>query len=572
MKKIFASIVAALMLCVSLAACSTSGLQAGSVINIAETDDLNSFNADNMTSEASLAVNAEVANLINPSFYYTDATGKLIANEEFGSVTVVSKSPLKVAYQLTGKAKWSDGQAVTADDLLLSWLAARNPADSGFDSIRKGSGLKWTTSAPVVSGDKKTLTITYDRAVADWQSALTITAAAHVVAQRAFALSDASAALIRFEQAIETASVADQTLISEQYGKAYLAREASTLPLVTAGAYKVESFSPGSELTLKANTSFNWGQPPTIETVKIKFYSDATAMLAAMQQGDVDIAAPAESGIATNGDLISLAKAASAKYEFAASNDIEAVLLNFASTSAFASDKSDVVKAAAIKDAFLKLIPRAKILTALSADNPVLEAKSWIYANSSNFYAPFVQSNGSAAFDIQNAELAGELLKSANVSTPVDIRVLFDSNNPRAKKEFALLGEYAASAGFNLLDASVKDPRTVFTTGEFDAFITTVPLAGEVSGDPYWFTGSSVTGFADPALDKLLVDYSSKSEALDQIAVLKQVDAELYAAKFGLPLYQVPALLVYSKRIKSIVNAPNGGSATYGYWNWALNG
>ena len=70
----------------------------------------------------------------------------------------------------------------------------------------------------------------------------------------------------------------------------------------------------------------------------------------------------------------------------------------------------------------------------------------------------------------------------------------------------------------------------------------------------------------------MLVDYSSKAEALDQIAVLKQVDAELYAAKFGLPLYQLPALLVYGKRIKTIVGAPNGGSAKYGYWNWALGG
>jgi peptide/nickel transport system substrate-binding protein len=572
LKKFFASIVATILLSVSLSACSPNGIQAGSIINIAETNDFNSFNADNTTSDASLAVNAEISNLINPSFYYTDAAGKLVANEEFGSVTVVSKSPLKVAYQLTGKAKWSDGQALTADDLLLSWLAARNPADSGFDSVRKGSGLKWTTSTPVVSSDKKTLTVTYDRAVADWQTALTITGAAHVVAERAFDISDASAALIRFEQAIATASVADQTLISEQYGKAYLAREAATLPLVTAGAYTVENFSPVTGLTLKANSSFTWGPLPKIETVKIKFFADATAMLAAMQQGEIDICAPAESGIATNSDLISLAKAASAKYQFAASHDIEAVLLNFASTSAFASANTDVVKAAAIKDAFLKLIPRAKILSALSADNPVLESKSWIYANSSNYYAPFVQSNGSAAFDLQNAELAGELLKSANVSTPVDVRVLFDSNNPRAKKEFTLLGEYATAAGFNLIDASAKDPRTVFTTGEYDAFITTVPLAGEAGGDPYWFTGSSVTGFADPNLDKLLVDYSSKAEALDQIAVLKQVDAELYAAKFGLPLYQLPALLVYGKRIKTIVGAPNGGSATYGYWNWALGG
>jgi peptide/nickel transport system substrate-binding protein len=570
LKKFFAVVIAAIFLTTQLTSCSSTGLQAGSVINIAETDDFNSFNADNITNEASLAVNAEVSRLINPSFYYTDASGALVANEKFGSVTLISKSPFKVTYALTGEAKWSDGVAVSAYDLMLSWLAARNPADAGFDTIRSASGLKFTSVAPTMSSDKKSLTITYDHAVADWQTALTITAAAHVVAEKAFGVTDAAEALTRFGMALEN-SIADQSLISEQYGKVYLAREATTLPLVTAGAYKVESLSDTDGLKLKANPAYTWGPTPTIETVNIRFYADSTAMLAAMQQGEVDICTPQESGIATNSDLIGLAKAASAKYEFAASHNIEAVLLNFASMSAFSNENTDVVKAAALKDAFLKLIPRAKILTALSADNPVIEAKSWIYSNASSYYAPFVESNGSTEFAIQNAEAAAELLKSANVRTPVDIRVLFDSNNPRAKNEFALLGQYAYKVGFNLIDVSVADPRTVFSTGEFDAYITTVPLAGEAGGNPYWFT-AAVTGFADPALDALLVDYSARVETLDQIAVLKKIDAELYGAKFGLPLYQLPSLLVYSKRVKAIVGAPNGGSATYGYWNWALNG
>lgn len=149
---------------------------------------------------------------------------------------------------------------------------------------------------------------------------------------------------------------------------------------------------------------------------------------------------------------------------------------------------------------------------------------------------------------------------------------MFDSNNPRAKQEFALLSQYANSVGFNLVDVSVKDPRTVSATGEFDVLITTVALAGETAGDPYWFTGGSTTAFEDAELDQLLIDYSSKSETLDQIAGLKAIDARLYAAQFGLPLYQVPALLVYGKRIKTVVSAPYGGTATYGYWNWALNG
>ena len=569
MKRFFLFVLGALMLTPALVACTPTSLQQGSVLNIGLTNDFNSLNADNVTGEASLAVNEEISKLTNPSFFFTDAAGVLVPNENFGSVEVVSESPFRVRYALTGKAKWSDGVALSARDLMLSWLAARNPADAGFNTVRAGSGLRFTTSVPVVSADGKAIEITFDRAVADWQTAITVTAAAHVVAQRAFDAESIESAWARFDEAISSANVADQSLLSNQYAQVYLAR-GSLLEIakVSAGPYLVKEFQPGQLLSLTVNPDFAWGPAPKIETLNIKFFSDSTAILSAIQDGQVDIAAPQESGIASNADLISLTKVAGARFEFAASTAIEAVLLNFAEGSVFSDSTSP--DAASLRDAFLKLVPRAKILTALSADNPVIEARSWIYANSSNYYAPFIQSNGSHDYLVQDAERAQELVEQSDAQTPVDVRVLFDANNPRAKKEWQLLGEYASSAGFNLIDVSSKDPRTVFTAGGFDAFITTVKLAAELNGDPYWFTGNSVGKFSSTKIDALLSKYAAETKPLDQISVLKDIDAELYAAKFGLPLYQVPSLLVYGERVASVVKAPYGASATYGYWNWSI--
>ena len=572
MKKLLVTFLVSLIIASGLTACAPTGLQVGSQISIALTNDFNSTNADNVTNDAAFTVNREISALLNPSFFHMDEAGSLVANDGFGTVTVLSKNPLKVEYALSGNAKWSDGVAVSADDLLLSWLAARNPLEAGFESVRRGSGLKWTTSVPIVSADKKSLTITYDRAVADWQDDLTINAAAHLVAMNAFSMTDSVQALARFEKSVQTGNLEDQRLLATQYSDLYSAKSKTELLTVTAGPYGVSAFVAGQSLTLKANRDFNWGPTPTVETINIKFYADATAMLAAMEAGEIDICAPAESGIASNTDLVSLANSAGAKYEFSASNYIEAILLNFSEQSIFQTISSDVDMQHTLRNAFLKMVPRAKILKALSADNPVLEAKSWFYSNGSNYYTPFIQSNGSADYLIQNAEAAQELLDAANFNLPVDIRVLFDSNNPRAKQEFTLLTQYANSVGFNLIDVSAKDPRTVSATGEFDVFITTVSLAGESAGDPYWFTGGGVTSFEDAELDQLLVDYSSRSEIIDQISILKSIDARVYASKFGLPLYQVPALLVYGKRVKTVVSAPYGGTATYGYWNWALNG
>jgi len=581
LKRFFAALVSALLLGTLLSACSPSGIQAGSTLSIGLTDDFNSLNSDNITNDAALAVNREVANLINPSFYHLDAKGELVANDAFGSVEVLSERPFKVRYLLTGNAKWSDGVSVSARDLMLSWLAARNPADAGFNSIRSGSGLKFATETPVIAADGMALDVTFDRAVADFKTVLTVTAAAHLVSAEAFVLAK-DEALIRFDQAVTSANRADLNLLSMKYTSIYLTRASLfESAKVSAGAYTVSSFAPSVSLTLKANTSFTWGPTPKIETINIKFYSDSTAMLSAMQAGELDLAAPQESGIASNSDLINLAKVAGAKFQFAASNSIESILLNFAETSVFAdapteaasvSENSAPTEAAVLREAFLSLIPRAKILTALSVDNPVIEARSWIYSSASNYYTPFIQSNGSAEYLVQNAERAQQLVESLDRRTPIDVRVLFDSNNPRAKAEWALLGEYAAAAGFNLIDVSTKDPRTVFVTGEFDAYITTVELAAELNGDPYWFTGNSFGRFESEQIDALLADYAAKTLPLEQISVLKEVDAALFASRFGMPLYQVPSLLVYSERLASVVKAPYGASATYGYWNWSVTG
>ncbi len=573
LKKFFVVALAATLAVVGLSACSTgSGLVAGSSISIAEVDTLSSFNADVPTSSDAQQANHDLAQLIRPSFYTLDENGKEIANLGFGSVKVISKSPFTVAYKLTGKAKWSDGTAVSADDLLLSWLAAADPLKAGFSSRASASGLRFASEVPQVSADKLTLTVKFAQSIADWRTAMQIGAAAHVTAKRAFGVAGFDEALKRFESSVTANSLEDEKLLAEHYYKAYAftALNAANPGLkLSAGAYLIDKFTPGQSITLKANPKFDWGKPARIETVNVLLFSDATSMLAAMQNKSVDIAALEESGLATLSSLVGVAKANGENYKLTASNDIEAVLLNFGAASVFSSAKAGA-NAVALRAAFLNLIPRTKIQAALASGSPVIDARSWIYSNASNYYQPFVQANGSTSYMIQNAELAAEQMAALSIAKPVAIRVLFDANNPRAKQEFSLLGQYAASVGFTLLDASSKEPAVVAASGEYDVYITTVPLAGEDGANAYWFANNLLNNFSDPKLDQLLASYGAKSRNLDQISVLKDIDAELYAAQFGLPLYQVPSLLVYSKRVSALMPAPYGGSATYGYWNWQL--
>lgn len=575
MKKVISAIAAATLVVLSLVGCSPmTSLVPGSTISIGELSSLDSFNADVPTSQGAQEANSDLANLIRPSFFTLDSAGKLVPNTAFGSVKVLSQSPFKVAYKLTGKAKWTDGQQVSAADLMLSWLAARDPLQAGFVSVARGTGLQFTSAIPEISADGLSLTITYDHPVADYKTDLTVSAAAHSVAARAFDLAnDPTAAVKRMTASVAASNIDDEMLLATHYVNAYRFTELNQnnpALLLSAGAYNVVSFKAGEGITLKANPSFNWGNTPRVETVNIRLFSDATSILAAMQTKSVDMASLAESGLATLSSLVSIAKSNSDSYRVTASNDIEAVLVNYGADSIFGAKSA--ANATVLRDSILKLIPRSKIQYALNGDSPVIDARSWVYSNASNYYQPFVQSNGSTNYMIQQAEVAAEQMAKLSIAKPVSVRVLYDSDNPRAKQEFELLGQYAASAGFALVDVSSKEPNDVVKTGEFDLYITIVPLAGEVGGSPYWFTATGLTAFADSKLSDLLVQYGSKLKEIDQISVLKDIDSEIYSAGFGLPLYQVPSLLVYSKRVKATVPAPYGGSATYGYWNWQLAG
>lgn len=564
--KRFSALLVAMALALGLTGCSNSSIAQNTTINLAILGGFNSINADNVTTLDAAQSNLEIANLVRPSFYYIDKAGALVANEKFGTATLVSKNPFKVEYRLTGEAKWSDGSQLDASDLMLSWLAASNPLDAGFDSVRKASGLDAAPTPPRVSADKLAITVTFTHPVTDWQTGLTIDLAAHLVADKANAdiLDAAKNADLQKQQSIakaytELASVTASTANNESLR-------------VSAGPYAISAIDFDKSVTLIANPGFTWGPLPKVEKVIVRFYTDATAMLAAMQAGEVDVAAPEESGIATIKDLTALAKSADAKISLQNSNLVESILLNRGELSVFneLQYSQHPEYASKLRSAFLNLVPRAKILASASEDVETQEAKSFVFAADSQYYQPTVQANGSDEYLIQDAEKAAELVKSTNLRAPILVRVLFDSDSTRAKREFTLISEYAKTAGFELVDVSSQDPRALLKTGEFDVYIIETDLAGEIGGEANQFTSDSSVKFGNPAIDALLVKLSTKAEAIDQIAILKQIDAELFKADFGLPLYRLPAMIAVSKRVQSLTAAPFGRSVTWGYWTWSV--
>ena len=69
-------------------------------------------------------------------FGYHGPDGQIIADHDFGTVSVVGRAPLVLDYQIAENAVYSDGVPVTCDDLVLAW-AAQSGRFPDFDAASR---------------------------------------------------------------------------------------------------------------------------------------------------------------------------------------------------------------------------------------------------------------------------------------------------------------------------------------------------------------------------------------------------------------------------------------------------
>lgn len=580
MKRLVISFVLAALASVSLTSCS-GGVVANSVINVAEIGSLYSINTD-VADAVSAHNQSELANLTTASFYNLDDAGNLVANTKLGTVEVVTQSPFTVKYEIAEGAKWSDGVAIDASDLALSFAAGRELQAIDFGSVRAGTGIQYAKLASKPAIGDRALTLTFEHPVADFQIALALAVPAHVVGLLAdSAWSSANDAKKYVLESVSSESRAALSLMARAYRKDFLVEsnlsvQAKDPILTSSGAFKVEKFAGASELTVVANKGFVSGEPSKVERINLKFFTDATAAIAAMSSGDVDISIAEDSGLASISDIKTLAEAIKERKVstyVAAGSVAEQVIFNFGPASIFADGSSRIsgAKDASLtaRIAFLNAIPKGRIIESVSNRYTAKSSDSFVFGSDSPSYKAVVQDNGSNLYPFQDVEKAGELMKSIGADTPVTVRVVFDTDNPRAQAEWTLLEARCESAGFTLVSLASADPTEVLKSGEFDVFIGTRDLVSTPGADLYSLTGSSFVGFKSEYIDGKLAKLAKVTDGLQQQALLKDIDTELFKAAYGMPLYEVPSMVVVADSVAGFKPNPHASSATWGYFNWS---
>ena len=577
MRRYIALLVTLFMSMAALTACtSAASTVSGTVVSIAQIGELNSINSDVPGDLASERNAAELANLVTAKFYDVDADGQLVANELLGSVTVTNESPLRVTYALAETAKWSDGTDIDAVDLALSLAAAKSAGGANFYSLRRDSGLKLASIVGTPKVGDSELTLEFSKPVSDFSTSLTLPVAAHTVGYSSFGETDAVRAKQLVLDAITVEDPIALDLVAESYRSAFAVWQGITDDrlFVSSGPYRVESIADRASISLVANAAYAQGATPRVERVQLKYYADSTAAVAALAAAEVDITVAEDSGIASLGDiqgLVSTIKEPEVSYVVKSGASAEKIVFNFRSTSVFAVESNDSEQEALeLRKAFLHLVPKTRIIAGLSQSYAVKSSDSLIFSSSMNYYDSSVSDNGLTQYLIQDVEKASEFMATSGLELPLRVRVLFDTDNPRAQAEWILLRERAASAGFKLKDVSSQDPSALLLSGEFDVFIGAQPFLALPSQNVFSLTSSAAFGYTSSAVDQALTELASANDERDRGAALAEIDRLLVADAYGMPLYEVPSMLIHATRIQGYVVSAYADSATWGYQHWVL--
>jgi peptide/nickel transport system substrate-binding protein len=576
LKRFLSALLAALFVASVLTACASANqIVSGSVVNLGQIGEISSINSDVAGSLGGERNAQDLANLTTAKFFELDATGRLQANPKLGAVEVLSKSPLTVKYTVADGATWSDGTPIDSSDLLLSWVAASGKEN--FYSMRDGSGLMFAQPVGTSKVGDRSLTLRFSQPVADFETAITLSVAAHVVGRIGASTLSVEQAKQRILDAIQKNDTAELALLAEAYRSGFNTWQgiSDEKLFVSSGPYRVVKCEGVSGLQLKANAGFNLGAAPVIETVNLSYFADATTAVAALSDGSIDATTTQDSGLVTLSDLINLTTAISdprANISVKASSSAEQVIFNFRDTGRFSTvyQGGDEARALKLRKAFMNIIPRARIVAGLSDAYKVELADSLVFQSGSPYYQSSIRDNGLSEYLFQDVEKASEMVTETGVELPMKVRVAFDINSPRAQAEWILLRERAASAGFKLRAVGGEDLGETLRTGSFDVFIGPQPLISLEGQNVFALTASSFVGFESTKVDSLLADLAKAEDERGRASALKAIDAELVAEAYGMPLYEIAALVVYSDRFASFTPSPRSESVTWGYQNWKL--
>ncbi|MDL9980840.1 ABC transporter family substrate-binding protein [Microbacterium sp. ASV49] len=514
------------------------------------------------------------------TFGYPDNNLKWVKNTDIGTYTKESSDPLTVKYTLNKGVKWSDGQPITADDLVLGWAIASGYYDDAtldadgnvtkgtqYFSIAGSTAGVDSTAYPTVGDDNMSITLKYGTPYVDWELLNPLAQPAHIVAKKA-GLADA-AALTALLKSLPKGNPASPAAPNAELKKAAdfvnTGYDITSMPtdkdlLVSAGPWMMTNWTPGQSIEFSQNPEYKGKLKPSIDKLVLRIIGDSAAQVTALQNGEVDIAYPQAS--------------ADTKKSLDAVSGINVLTGNQVSYDHLDLNfKAPVFQNAKVREAFLLTIPRDQIVDAIVKPiNPSAKPlNSQIWLPNQAQYAETVKQNGSDAYSKVDIAKAKSLLTEAGVTNP-SVKILYNTKNPNRVDEFQAIQASAKQAGFNVVDGGDPKWSSLLPGGNYDASIFgwISPGVGTAQIPQLFQTGGGGNYNNFTLANDQAVATQTTLDPNKVTSLSMEIDKIAFTNGYGLPLFQAAGVWGVSKKVDGVKYMGNQTGPVWNTWDWSV--
>jgi peptide/nickel transport system substrate-binding protein len=525
----------------TLTACS--GSAAGQVDYVVD-GTLVSYNTNTVIGAASAGAQAFARTLTG--FGYHGPDGQVVADHDFGSISVVGGAPLVLDYQIADNAVYSDGKPVTCDDLVLTW-AAQSGRFPAFNAATQ-AGYVDIANIECMPGQKKArVSFVPDRSVVDYNQlfAATSMVPSHVIADQLNV--DVTAALLS-----NNAPLVEQ--IARLWNTIWDLKPGVDLKrFPSSGPYKIESVLDGGALVLVANDRW-WG--PKAITKRITVWPQGPDIQDRVNNRSVDVVDVAA------GSSGALATPDNYERSDTPSGGIEQLI--FAPQGPLAQPKA--------RRAVALCTPRDTI--ARDAGVPI--ANSRLDPATEDAVA---QADGAAqAGQFSKADPAAA--RDALGGAPLTVRIGYQGPNARLAATVGAIAKSCALAGITVANVTVDSsgPQAL-RDGKIDVLVASTAGAtgsgssGSSAMDAYDLhsgNGNNLSGYANPQVDGIISALAVSADPGERVRLLADSAPVLWGDMPTLPLYRQQRTLLMAKKMYAVSRNPTRWGAGWNMDRWAL--
>lgn len=505
---------------------------------------LTTYNTNTVVGAASAGAQAFARTLTG--FSYHGPGGQIVADRDFGTVSVVGGTPLVLDYQIADNAVYSDGKPLTCDDIVLAW-AAQSGRFPEFNAATQ-AGYIDIANVECMPGQKKArVSFVPDRGVVDYNELFTATSLmpSHVIADQLNV--DVTAALLS-----HNAPLVQQ--IAKQWNTIWDLKPGVDLKrFPSSGPYKIGSILDGGAVVLVANDRW-WG--PKAITKRITVWPQGPDIQDRVNNRTVDVVDVAAGSSGT------LATPDNYERSDAPSDGIEQLI--FAPQGPLSAPKA--------RRAVALCTPRDAL--AHDAGTPIANSRlnpagddAVTAADGAAEAGPFGKADPVAARNV----LGG---------APLPVRIGYQGPNARLAVNVGVITKSCAAAGITVSGVTLdtSGPQAL-RDGKIDALLASTGGAtgsgstGSSAMDAYALhtgNGNNLSGYTNPQVDGAIGALAVSADAAERVRLLAEVAPVLWGDMPTLPLYRQQRTLLMSKKMYAVSKNPTRWSVGWNMDRWAL--